>query len=71
MLDVRRRQFITLLLGGAAASPLTARAQRPATPVIGFVSSGSPQADAWRLDSERFRSVPRTYGHFRSILSLL
>jgi putative tryptophan/tyrosine transport system substrate-binding protein len=53
MLDLRRRQFLTLLLGGAAASPLTARAQRPATPVIGFVSSGSPQADAWRLDAFR------------------
>ena len=41
---MRRREFITLLGGSVVLSPMTARAQQAALPIVGFLSSLSAAA---------------------------
>ena len=58
---MKRREVVALLGGAAVARPLTARAQQPAMPVIGFLNSRSRQS--FMATEAEFLKTPSEAGY--------
>jgi putative ABC transport system substrate-binding protein len=65
---MRRREFISLLGGGAAVWPLAAHGQQPAMPVIGFMSARSPEDSTHLLAAFRRGLAEGSYVEGQNLL---
>jgi putative ABC transport system substrate-binding protein len=64
---MNRRDVMTLLGGAAAAWPVVATAQQSAIPVVGVLSSVSPDIDVFRLDAFRHSLAETGYVEGRNV----